>query len=412
MSTFLLILTLLSLCIWIAILATRFGAARFLYNAADAPDKLNGSLPHDAITHPYAGDPAAWPAVTAIVPGRNEGHILEATLGSLCALDYPNLRVVFIDDQSTDNTATVCETLRKTFPHLTVIHNTVSPPKGWVGKVWAVHQAKAHATTEYLLFADSDLHFHPAALKQMMRLALHRKTDLASALPCMIMKSPGELLGVLAGMLLITSAMPLRVCNNPRSKKALAAGGFSLYRRDAYEAIGRHEAVRSQVIEDIALTTRLKFAGKSAFTVMTHDLYTGRMYEGLRDTFRGLKKNAFAGAHYSYALAACYSFILLAAVIFLPLYVLAATWLWISQPSLLTFATCIASLAALWTMLAVGTRDAQLLRLPPAYAFLIPPAVAFFLLVFLSSVLDHARGGNSWSGRKMAAEDLGTLKKT
>jgi chlorobactene glucosyltransferase len=410
MTITLLIFAAFALLMWLRIALSRIGFHRFLFNIGDNPAKLNGAIARDTVTGNWLVDPPVFPSVTVIVPGRNEGHLLEKTLGSLCAMTYPNFRVVFIDDQSTDNTPAVCDALKMRFANLTVIRNQTPPEKGWVGKVWAVHQARQHAATDYLMFCDSDLHFHPEALTQAMRLALHRQTDLLSVLPRMEVKSAGEFFGVSAGILLIMTAMPLRHVNNPKSKKALAAGGFSLYKRSAYEKVGGHEAVRTQVIEDIALCTRIKAAGLRSFTVMTHDIYFGRMYEGWRDTFRGLKKNAFAGAHYSYLLGAFYLITVTFAVMLLPLYVFAALALWITHPSTLTLIAAVISLAALWLMIAVGVRDLKMLRLPSWLAWLTPISIAFYTCIFISAMLDHARGHAQWAGRKMAAAELKSLK--
>ena len=250
----------------------------------------------------FAGDPVEWPRVTVIVPGRNEGHLLARTLGSLCAMEYPRFRVVFVDDQSTDDTRAVCGKLAAKYSCLTVIHNVTPPPVGWVGKNWAVHQAESHirdASGDFILFTDSDLVFHPQCLKQMVRLALHRRCDIASCkLPSLRYETLGELLAILPAMVLIMLTRSLYVANDPRSPKALVAGGFLLVKRTSYEELGGHEAVRGQMIEDIALGMLAKAKGMRVFTAATHDLILARMYEGWRDTFMGLKKNAYAGANY------------------------------------------------------------------------------------------------------------------
>src|SRR5262245_58940993 len=53
-----------------------------------------------------AADPVAWPAVTAVIPARDEAAGLPGSLPSLLAQDYPGvLNVVLVDDESTDGTA-------------------------------------------------------------------------------------------------------------------------------------------------------------------------------------------------------------------------------------------------------------------------------------------------------------------
>ncbi len=53
-----------------------------------------------------AADPPQWPAVTAVIPARDEAAGLPGSLPSLLAQDYAGaLNVVLVDDESTDGTA-------------------------------------------------------------------------------------------------------------------------------------------------------------------------------------------------------------------------------------------------------------------------------------------------------------------
>jgi cellulose synthase/poly-beta-1,6-N-acetylglucosamine synthase-like glycosyltransferase len=376
---------------------------RFFYGSSDLPDRLNACFPGDDVREAFAGDPPQWPTVTVIVPGRNEGHILERTLGSLCSMDYPDFRVVFVDDQSTDNTAEVCRKLEGLHPHLTVIHNTQSPRDGWVGKTWAVHQAEPFMREgDYLLFTDSDLEFRPDCLRQMVRLAIHRRTDIASLLPSLCYETLGELLGLLAAMVIVNTRLSLYVSNNPKYPRTLVAGGFLLVRRDVYTALGGHAAVRGQVVEDLAFGTRAKKLGYRIFTALTHDLYTARMYEGWRDTFHGLKKNAYAGANYRFFFGMIIAAFLLLFGAMVPFYAMMGTVLWITLPSLMTFLLCVFGLLGWMAQHAVGVQTARFVGMRPRVAWLLPAGLFFYLTVFIGSMIDHYRGGNQWAGRRVA----------
>lgn len=377
----------------------------FVYSTGTPPESLNGGFSGDDVVREYAGDPAdgEWPAVTVIVPGRNEGHLLEKTLGSLCAMDYPRFRVIFVDDQSSDNTAEVCARLSAAFPHLTILCNTESPRDGWVGKTWAVHQAeKFMHEGEYLLFSDADLEFHPQCLKQMIRLARHRRTDIASLLPGMYCRTIGEVLGLLSAMVIINCRLTLYACNNPKDPRTLVAGGFLLVKREVYHRLGGHAAVRGQVVEDVALGMRAKALGYRVFTAITHDLYRARMYEGWGDTFRGLKKNAYAGANYRLGFAAVIAGFLLFFGMLPAVYAAAGGWLAIAAPSGLHGAVAAVGVAALVCQMLAGLRTARFAGLPAWVIVLLPASFGFYLAVLLGSMADYYRGGNTWAGRKMA----------
>ena len=109
----------------------------------------------------------------------------------------------------------------------------------------------------------------------------------------------GELLGLFSAITIINTRLsPL--CVQQSGPSALVAGGF-LLRAARPTTLGGHAAVRGQVVEDVALGTR-QGTRPSAFSSMPAQSVHRRMYEGWRDTFHGLKKNAYAGANCCWSL--------------------------------------------------------------------------------------------------------------
>ncbi|MGC9259158.1 MAG: glycosyltransferase [Phycisphaerae bacterium] len=301
----------LAVWLWTYFSATARSMLDFLYCEETpctkfAPARARGRAPLDADS---AG---ACPQVTIIVPGRNEGHVLRRTLGSLCNLDYPNYQVIFVDDQSTDDTAAICRELQDRYTHLSVVKNTRPPPPGWGGKVWAIHQAAQYVGNPVTLFTDSDIWHHPQSLRKMVELQRHLDLDMLSLLPNMERGGVVEQSVMLLALHLIFTLISLHRSNDPRTATPLTGGAYMLLRTAAYRRIGGHAAIQSQLVEDLALGARMRSYGFRVFTVCTHDLLAGRMYEGIADTFRGLKKNAYSGLHCNPLLA-----ILAALVMFL-----------------------------------------------------------------------------------------------
>src|SRR5471032_1513764 len=129
----------LSLAIWLYLVLARGG----FWRARERDDR-------DAPT-----EPAVWPAVTAVVPARDEADVIGRAVGSLLAQDYPGpFRVILVDDQSTDGTAEVARGAAGAGERLQVIDGKPLPG-GWTGKLWAlsqgVEQASADAPPDYLL---------------------------------------------------------------------------------------------------------------------------------------------------------------------------------------------------------------------------------------------------------------------
>ena len=88
-------------------------------------------LPADALPN------INWPSLTVIVPARNEEHSIEPALRSLATQDYPGLKIIVVDDRSTDHTAPVLLKLSREFSNLTIETIRELPP-GWLGKTHAL----------------------------------------------------------------------------------------------------------------------------------------------------------------------------------------------------------------------------------------------------------------------------------
>ncbi len=74
---------------------------------------------------------AVWPAVTAVIPARDEDQGVGQAIASLLAQDYPgSFTVILVDDQSTDGTAGVALQAAAAPDRLTVLSGAALP-EGW-----------------------------------------------------------------------------------------------------------------------------------------------------------------------------------------------------------------------------------------------------------------------------------------
>ena len=391
-TAFLALLSFVAL-VWLAIALSPAHRATFRHLLmADTPVEGGGPLP----------------PVSIVVPARNEAPVLSATVPTYCTQDYPDVQVVLVNDQSEDDSAAVLARLRADHANLTVIDATPRPD-GWCGKPWAVTQGVAAARADWLLFTDADCHFHPRVTRQAVRFMQANDLDLLSLVPQMTFGSAVERVG-LAGLVTVLAMMfPVGWANDPkRTSLALAAGGFILVRRSAYEKTGGHAAVKSQLIEDVNLARKMKAEGAKVHVRFTPDLVSTRMYEGWGDLWEGLAKNAYAGMEYQPHKFWVGIVVGLLVSVLPPAYLLASV-LWAAAAPESRAAQAAVVLASLINLLIVlvHLRAVRFLRLPLWHALLMPLSAGLYTLIAISSAWQHHyRGGNLWKGRRYTREML------
>ena len=87
--------------------------------------------------------------ISIIIPARNEASNIERCVRSAMEQDYANIEIIVVDDQSTDGTDTIVESLAATDDRITLVRGEALP-KGWVGKGWALCQGREKATGNWV----------------------------------------------------------------------------------------------------------------------------------------------------------------------------------------------------------------------------------------------------------------------
>ncbi|MFH0965953.1 MAG: glycosyltransferase [Planctomycetota bacterium] len=232
------------------------------------------------------------PRVTVCIPARNEeDHIVEC-LRSVLAIDYPSFDVIVVDDRSTDGTPRILDGIAACDGRVTVIHNSETP-EGWMGKCYALHLAAARARSPWLLFIDADTRHHPQCLRVCMREIFDHDLDVLS--PISGFEAPTfweKLLMPSCGMILMGRVRG-DLTNSPDFPAGFLNGQFFLISRQAYDAVGGHEAVRACVLEDVAFAHAVKKAGFRIRLAWGRDILRVRMYAGLRQMLVGWSRIFF-----------------------------------------------------------------------------------------------------------------------
>jgi hypothetical protein len=236
--------------------------------------------------------------VTVVLPVRNEeqhvGGCLAALLDQRGVADFC---IVVVDDGSTDATAAVVRAVPD--PRVRLVR-AVPPPPGWLGKPHACATGVAAAADGetgdgLLVFVDADVRLFPDAVAGAVAVLERHGLDLVSPWPRPVAHGPAERLVQPLAPWLWATTLPLRLAErSSRPSLAAANGQFLVVTYRGYERAGGHAAVRSEVLEDIALLRAVKRSGGRGVPIDGSRLAACRMYEGWPALREGYAKSLWS----------------------------------------------------------------------------------------------------------------------
>jgi len=346
--------------------------------------------------------PTEAPLISVCVPARNEARNIRACVESILAQDYPNVEVIVLEDRSTDATAEILRQLSAQSDKLKVIRGS-DLPKGWAGKPHALFQASARAGGTWLCFVDADTFLSPAALSSCYAKAIEINADMFTMMTSQVLGSFWEKAVMPIVMTALSVGFSPRRVNDPNSKDAIANGQFILIKRSVYDAIGGHESVKDQIVEDKAISERVKWSGHRLIVANGYPVARTRMYTSLPEMWEGWTKNIYLGLsdQPSLMLLGVFgAFILLVAALVLPLWPLLGL-LWYSQGGSWLALAVIAESLVLWAIvIQARARVAAGMGISPGYALTLPLGAAVFAAMMFSSTWNVLSGqGVTWKGR-------------
>ena len=336
-------------------------------------------------------DPTVRPtgSFAIVIPARDEVDEIAGTLASLRDQDLPLTDVVVVDGGSTDGTR---EEVARRAPPVRLIDEPPLPP-GWIGKSWACWTGARATHGDWLIFLDADVRLEPAAVRTALAWAERERADLASVATRMEMGSRWERIVIPFYVQMVLTHFRAPRVNRPGARAAMANGQFLLVRRSAYDALGGHEAIREQVVEDVALAERFRAAGRRRRLTWGPRLAGTRMYRDRRSMAEGLLKTMH-GTSYSRARQVG-RLVGLVGLFWLPLGL-------VPLGAALGSLPLVAMGSVLWV--ALFGKHAAFARATGAGAadgLLYPVAVGFYAALLLRSIARGRPGGSvRWKGRE------------
>lgn len=338
--------------------------------------------------------PLSWPSVVAVVPARNEADVIQTSVASLLAQDYPgSFHIVLVDDQSEDQTGELAQVLSSA--SLTVLRSAPRPT-GWTGKLWAMAQGVEQAAAlspEFLWFTDADITHAPDNLRQLVARAEEGGKVLVSLMARLSCRSYAEHFLIPAFVFFFDMLFPFGAVNNVHSPVAAAAGGCMLARRSALERAGGLAGIKSNIIDDCALGRTMKRQGP-IWLGLTDRAVSLRPYDHIADIQHMVTRTAYAQLGYSPLVLAA-TMLGLALVYLAP--VMTALFAW--GPSQL------AGWLAWIIMAVMYVPMLRFYRLSWLWSPALPLIGVFYAVFTFQSALQHWSGkGGMWKGRAQAKD--------
>jgi cellulose synthase/poly-beta-1,6-N-acetylglucosamine synthase-like glycosyltransferase len=230
-------------------------------------------------------------SVSLLVPVRDEAAGLAATVTALLRQDADEL--ILLDDESGDGSGPLARSLVAGDPR--VISGRPAPP-GWAGKSWACHQLAAAASGSLLMFCDADVLLADGAAAAVIAEMRTQHADVLSVFPRQVTGTAGEALITPLIDDVLLCFLPFGLLSVPVPAAATANGSLLVFTRQAYDNLGGFAAVRSEIVEDIAIARRVRGAGLKLGLVLGGDVVATRMYEGYREVCAGMARGLLPAA--------------------------------------------------------------------------------------------------------------------
>ncbi len=238
---------------------------------------------------------ASLPAVSVLIPARDEAHGIEAAVRAVLASRGVEFEVVVMDDASTDGTDAIVLALTEEDARVR-LERAPALPRGWNGKqhaCWALAQA---ARSPVLCFVDADVRLAPECVARMAGFLEQGNNGLVSGFPRQITETFLEWMLLPLIHFVLLGFLPIgKMRAGTEPGFAAGCGQFLMARREAYFACGGHSGIKLTMHDGLRLPKLFREHGYRTDLADITDLANCRMYRSAGQVWSGLAKNATEG---------------------------------------------------------------------------------------------------------------------
>jgi len=233
------------------------------------------------------------PLISVLIPARNEERNIKNCVSSVLRQNYPYLEIIVLDDNSADQTFKIAKELSRGSKILKIVRGKKLPP-GWNGKNWACHQLSQAAKGEWFLFTDADTTHKPHSVSTAFAAARKNNSVFITSIPGLKNKTWSEKLVLPVIHFAFLVLVPFKLINYSEDcRLSFGIGPFMLIKRDFYFALGGHEVLKKEIVDDMALAKLVK-VNKGKITILDGTKFMSvRFYANFHELWNGLSKNTY-----------------------------------------------------------------------------------------------------------------------
>jgi biofilm PGA synthesis N-glycosyltransferase PgaC len=198
---------------------------------------------------PAESDTGELPFVSVVVAAYCEEDVIDGTLETLLALDYPNYEVIVVDDGSPDRTAELVRLRMAQDSRLRLIEKRVNE-----GKAMALNDAIPVTRGGIIAIVDADIRPRPDVLRFMVPHFRHGRVAAVAGNPQVT--NTRTLLAKLQATEFASIVSVLRRAQRVWGRILTVSGAICAFRKSAVIDVGLFDP--DKVTEDIALTWKLQ----------------------------------------------------------------------------------------------------------------------------------------------------------